>query len=425
MPLVEEAFVTTTEAAEAAEGTLCLMPDAVDGAPAVVSDLDPTGQSPIPIPQTSDAERDNLPPVRMVVDPYPSFNGVAVDATNDLLLMSDTNRKSLLLYGRSAGNLTSRDAARPRQQIMGPATGVGFVAGAAVDPVHRELFAVNNDVEDRLVVFDYDARGDAKPKRILYVPHQSWGIGFAPRHDVIALSVQTPNMFVLYKREAQKFDAPLRSVRGPKTRMADPHGIAFDETHNEVVVANHGNFRPGELITSYTAYDARQPRPEPRRSGIDENVRGQFLPSSITVFDGDAQGDVAPLRVIQGPLSQLDWPMGIASDKVNDEIVVANNGDNSILVFPRAANGNVAPRRVIRGPLTGIKGPMGVAVAKDEIYVANFGDHTALAFPRLAIGNVSPRRIIRSAPAGAETSGFGNPYAVAYDTKRQEILVPN
>ena len=40
-------------------------------------------------------------------------------------------------------------------------------------------------------------------------------------------------------------------------------------------------------------------------------------------------------------------------------------------------------------------------------------------------GNVRPRRIIRNAPAGRETSGFGNPYAVAYDTKRQEILVPN
>jgi DNA-binding beta-propeller fold protein YncE len=80
---------------------------------------------------------------------------------------------------------------------------------------------------------------------------------------------------------------------------------------------------------------------------------------------------------------------------------------------------------VIRGALTGINGPMGVAFAKDEIYVANFGDHTALVFPRLAAGNVRPRRIIRNAPAGRETSGFGNPYSVAYDTKRQEILVPN
>jgi len=264
-----------------------------------------------------------------------------------------------------------------------------------------------------------------KPKRLLYVPHQSWGIGFAPTRDLLALSVQTPNMFVVFKRDAKKFDAPLRSVRGPKTQMADPHGIYFDETHNEVVVANHGNFRPNELITSYTAYDARESRQERTGNRFDENARGRFLPSSITIFDGDAQGDVAPLRVIQGSLTQIDWPMGFAVDEVNNEIVVANNGDNSILVFPRAAAGDVAPSRIIRGALTGVKGPMGVAVAQNEIYVANFGDHTALVFSRLAAGNVRPRRVIRNAPAGKETSGFGNPYAVAYDTKRQEILVPN
>lgn len=415
-PSVEEMFVAATEAAEEAEGAMCLMPDGVDGAE----------QSPIAIPKSSNIEGGDLAPVRMVVDPYPSFNGIVVDATNDLVMMSDTNRKSLLVYNRTAGSATSKDAATPRQQIMGPDTGIGFVAGVAMDPTHRELFTVNNDVEDRLVVYDYDARGNVTPKRLLYVPHQSWGIAFAPKRDVMALSVQTPNMFVVFRRDAQKFDAPLRSVRGPKTQMADPHGIYFDETHNEVVVANHGNFRPRELITSYTAYDARESRQE-RTGGdkVDENARGRFLPSSITVFDGDANGDVAPLRVIQGPLSQIDWPMGVAVDEANDEIVVANNGDNSILVFARTSAGNVPPKRVIRGALTGVKGPMGVAVAKDEIYVANFGDHTALVFGRLAAGNVRPRRIIRNAPAGRETSGFGNPYSVAYDSKRQEILVPN
>src|SRR5262249_42926541 len=106
-------------------------------------------------------------------------------------------------------------------------------------------------------------------------------------------------------------------------------------------------------------------------------------------------------------------------------IFVANNGDNSVLVFKRTANGNAQPDRVIRGAATGIKGPMGVAIAKDEIWVANFGDHTALVFPRMAAGNVRPLRVVRNAPPGKETSGFGNPYAVAYDTKRGEILVPN
>jgi DNA-binding beta-propeller fold protein YncE len=308
---------------------------------------------------------------------------------------------------------------------MGPDTGVGFVAGVAMDPVHRELFTVNNDVEDRLVVFDYDARGNVKPKRLLYVPHQSWGIAFARKRDVMALSVQTPNMYVVFKREARKFDAPLRSVRGPKTQMADPHGIYFDETHNEVVVANHGNFRPAELITSYTAYDARESRQERTGNAFSENARGRFVASSLTVYDGDAKGDVAPLRSISGPLSQLDWPMGVAVDETHNEIFVANNGDNAVLVFARTASGNVQPRRAIRGPATGIKGPMGVAIAGDELWVANFGTHSALVFPRLAAGNVAPRRILRNAPAGQETSGFGNPYAVAYDTKRKEILVPN
>ncbi|HEV8345127.1 MAG TPA: hypothetical protein VGQ16_01070 [Vicinamibacterales bacterium] len=424
-PSVEEMFVATTQAASEAEGTVCVMPDAVGADPRVRPGAY-TVQEPsrLVIPRSSN-EGGDIPPVRMVVDPYPSFNGVASDTTNDLVLLSDTNRKSLLVYDRTAGHATAPAAAVPRQTIMGPDTGVGFVAGVAMDPAHRELFTVNNDVEDRLVVFDYDARGNVKPKRLLYVPHQSWGIAFAPKRDVLALSVQTPNMFVVFNREAKKFDAPIRSVRGPKTQMADPHGIYFDETHNEVVVANHGNFRPGELITSYTAYDARESRQERTGGRFNENARGRFVPSSVTIFNGDAKGDVAPLRVIQGPLSQIDWPMGVTVDEDNNEIIVANNGDNSILVFPRSANGDVAPTRVLRGPLTGIKGPMGVAIAKDEIWVANFGDHSAVVFPRLAAGNVRPRRIVRNAPAGRETSGFGNPYAVAYDTKRQEVLVPN
>jgi len=408
---VEDAFVASTIAAAEA-GSICLMPD------------DATEAAQIVVPTASDSLGGDLPPVRMVVDPYPSFNGVAVDAVNDLVLMSDTNRKSLVLYGRTSGG-ASKEATPPVGQIMGPETGVGFVAGVAMDPAHRELFTVNNDVEDRLVVFDYDARGNVKPKRLLYVPHQSWGVAFNKKRDEIALSVQTPNMYVVFRREAQKFDAPVRSVRGPKTAMADPHGIYFDETHNEVVVANHGNFRPNQLITSYTAYDPRQSRQERTGNQIDEAARGRFLPSSITIYDGDATGDVAPLRTIVGSSTQINWPMGVVVDEANDEIIVANNGASSVLVFPRTANGDIPPKRILRGPLTGIKGPMGVAIAKDEIWVANFGDHTALVFPRLASGNVVPRRIVRNAPAGKETSGFGNPYAVAYDTKRQEILVPN
>ena len=119
--------------------------------------------------------------------------------------------------------------------------------------------------------------------------------------------------------------------------------------------------------------------------------------------------------------------MALDVDLQHDEIAVANNGDSSIRIFRRTDTGNVAPVRIIKGPRTGILGPMGVAydLKNSEIWVANYGDHTALVFPITATGNVAPKRILRNAPGGSPTVGFGNPGAVAYDSRRDEILVPN
>jgi len=154
---------------------------------------------------------------------------------------------------------------------------------------------------------------------------------------------------------------------------------------------------------------------------------GKFDEPSITVYAADAKGDAAPLRQIQGDRTGLNWPMAIDVDRGRNEIAVANDGDSSVRVFRRGDTGNVAPVRVIKGPRTLINGPMGVAydLENNEIWVANYGDHTALVFPIAANGNVAPKRILRNAPAGSPTVGFGNPGAVAYDSKRDEILVPN
>ena len=167
--------------------------------------------------------------------------------------------------------------------------------------------------------------------------------------------------------------------------------------------------------------------PTSNPAGNTDAEAGEVLPPSIATFSGDAKGDAKPLRVIQGEKTRLDFPMGLGDDPANDEFAVANNGDSSVLIFSRTANGNVAPTRVLSGAKTGINRPMGVALdpVNQELWVSNFIDHTALVFDRKANGNVAPKRIIRSAPAGTPTPGFGNPQAVAYDSKRAQILVPN
>jgi len=61
----------------------------------------------------------------------------------------------------------------------------------------------------------------------------------------------------------------------------------------------------------------------------------------------------------------------------------------------------------------------------DEIVVPVALGGAVLKLPGDAAGDAPPKRIIRNAPAGSPTVGFGNPGAVAYDSKRDELLVPN
>jgi DNA-binding beta-propeller fold protein YncE len=378
--------------------------------------LPPKSGAPVPYEETPASLGGELPPVRLVSDPYPTFNGIALDPANNRIAMSDENRKSVLVYDRAAGSASSL-ATSPLRQVIGPDSQIGYIAGVTFDSAHREIYAVNNDLDDRIVVFDDDANGDVKPKRRLFVPHQAWGISVNPLADQFAISVQQLSMVAIYRREAAGLEAPLRIIEGPSTGLADPHGVHWDAIHHEIVVANHGN---SSLIASYSAYDAGV-------SSRAMSAGGHFLPPSLTVFQDSAKADAPPLRTIQGARTQLNWPMGIDVDIAHDEIAVANNGDNSVLVFRRSAQGNAVPLRVLRGRHTGIVSPMGVAIdaKNDEIWVANYGDHTAAVFSRTATGDAAPKRIVRNAPAGTPTGGFGNPYAVAYDSKRDQLLVPN
>jgi DNA-binding beta-propeller fold protein YncE len=360
----------------------------------------------------------DIPPVRTIADPYPEFNGIAVDPENGFVGVTDPNRKSLLLYDGKRANDGSA-ATVPLHQVIGPETYLGMISGIFLDAAHREIYAVNNDIEDTIVVMSYDSAGDAQPARVISVPHQSWGLAFSHARGQMAVSVEMSSAIVFYSREAKGVEAPLRVVRGPHTGLADPHGIYWDDDHSEIAVANHGNFRGlvkniGGGCTPASGEDAA-------------GEGGQFQSPSIAVFSAEASGDASPLRTIEGPRTKLDWPMGFAYDSAHDTFLVANNGDDSVLVFDRKATGDAAPVRIIRGDRTGISRPIGLAVDQKngEVWVANWGDHTALAFDTGASGNVAPKRIIRSAPAGTPTPGFGNPEGLAYDSKREQLLVPN
>jgi 6-phosphogluconolactonase (cycloisomerase 2 family) len=154
---------------------------------------------------------------------------------------------------------------------------------------------------------------------------------------------------------------------------------------------------------------------------------GRYELASVTVYERTAEGDAAPLRTIQGPRTRLNLPLGVAVDHERDVIIVANDQTHSILFFPRTAQGNVAPSGVIEGSATLLRNPGALQVdpKNQELWVTNWGDHSVTIYSLDARGDVAPLRSIRSAPRGEPLAGLGTPSAIAWDSRRDQLLVPN
>lgn len=377
----------------------------------------------------------NVPPVRVIRDRYPSFSNITVDLVRNEVAVTDENLQQLLFYHRGEDNAPDKVATPIRvigTGVNSPAdkraskTNIEFQAGIYVDPRTGELYAVNNDSHDTMVIFPREASGNVAPARELNIPHGAFGLAVDDPNEELYLSVQHDSGIVVFRKSAAGDDAPVRLLQGPRTGLANPHGIALDPKSNLMFVANHGSVALRSLEGG-NWLDGHAPPNWPLDRGFAVPGSGKTRPPSIAVYSRTAAGDTPPVRTIQGPRTLLNWPTGLAMDSERGELYVANNAGESILVFDATASGDAAPRRVLKGSKTALKNPTGVTLdlRNRELWVANFGNHTAAVYPLEAAGNVAPLRTIRAAPAGTASQMIGNPGGVAYDTKREEILVPN
>jgi len=234
----------------------------------------------------------DITPLRSIVGPHTGLHepaAVFVDLVHDEIVVGNFNSSStnngvgsVTVYPRAAGG----DVA-PLRTIVGPAAKLSYVSGLAADPATGEIFVTSQGNPGGVLVFARTANGDVAPKRIL---------------------------------------------SGSSTGLVNPYGVTVDAARGELWVSD--------------------------RTG------------AVSAFAETAGGNVAPLRRIAGSATLLGTGETLGVKVLNDhEIVVASPGnggndysDDSLLVFARTANGNVAPIRRINGPHTGISGPVGVAV---------------------------------------------------------------
>src|SRR5438876_9900335 len=234
---------------------------------------------------------------------------------------------------------------------------------------------------------------DRAPQRAIKDQYPSFSaVAIDPEENMLVVTDENLFQFLEYDRRENtppraRLTEPKRVISGPNTRAEMLCGVYIDPVTKEVYVLN--------------------------------NDTQNWLP----VFSRDARCNATPSRYLAAPHGTF----GIAVDEEKQEMFLTVQHQNSIVVYRKQASGEEKPLRTIAGSDTQLEEPHGIAldIKNGEVSVASMGSHAVLFFPVTADGDVKPSRIIRGGPSGQIALNIGNPGAVGYDTKRDQILVPN
>ena len=232
------------------------------------------------------------------------------------MFLQDSNTWSIRVFSRMDNAKPGAPPTEPRRVISGPKSDVQFNSCVYIDPQNGDVYSVENDIGDTIVTFANNATGDPEPKNKLKVTHRAFAMALDNENQELFLSVQYPPQVAVYRKGASGDEKPKRLLIGDKTRLSDSHGMAIDKKNKLLFVNNWGN------ISDYRVPGS-----------------GRFEPPSITVYPLNADGDTPPLRIIQGPKTQLDWPGAMSVDPGTGDLYVANDVGQSIIVFHRHGPG--------------------------------------------------------------------------------------
>jgi hypothetical protein len=178
--------------------------------------------------------------------------------------------------------------------------------------------------------------------------------------------------------------------------------VAFPQIAGFARLAN-GDAAPVRRIAGQATLISRADHDLEYDSVNDEFIVGNPEGGAILVFRGGSSGEEPPVRVIQGPHTEINDPgYGTFVDPVHNELFVCEK--EYILVFSRTAKGDIPPLRIIKGQNTLLKNARGIQVdpVRNIIFAAT--NNGVLVFDRTANGDVAPRAAIKGPMSGIRTT---------------------
>lgn len=143
-------------------------------------------------------------------------------------------------------------------------------------------------------------------------------------------------------------------------------------------------------------------------------------PVPLRGFADNANGNVAPIRVLGGPTTGLKTPAGGIYEPVENVIYVADFYGTAIRVFNANANGDAAPTRVVGPTYTGQARSVAVDVTHNEL-LAFTGGCCYAAFDRGANDDVFFKRYVQWGGLSGSMTQQNSPSALVYMAPTDEV----
>lgn len=286
----------------------------------------------------------------------------------------------------------------PSRLLSGANTQLLHPMAMAYESEHGELFVGDTDFSSNNAVRVYaaDASGNEAPIRVLDTrfDRRPYAIAVDALHDELVV-VGSSCWPCTWSRTANGAAATLRSLTwggNSPTQGNNPASVALDPANDLIFIGdldfnnsatpNAGKVLVFPRLANGGASPARVIKGPTTRIGLyspyvafDPSTRQLFVLTAdrdpnglnptqarIVVFNADDDGNVAPLRSIEGAATKLvmpatEFPFGLSFDASTQRLVVSiysnSTASNRILAFYAGDRGNVAPLIEIGGSNTG------------------------------------------------------------------------
>src|SRR5437867_1232572 len=200
-------------------------------------------------------------PINTIKDSRSVFSAIDVDPVRNELIAGDENNFNVSVYDRTTNTPPKAALSEPKRSIQGDNTFLEFVCGIYVDPPSGDIYAINNDTLNWMTVWGRDANGNVAPKRKLATPQTTVRLAVDEETQELFITVQDDHAIIVFRKTAAENDPPVRTIQGPATQMADPHGIAIDPKTRLVYVTNWGTVADRDYSIKTTTLNRGEGKP--------------------------------------------------------------------------------------------------------------------------------------------------------------------